>query len=310
MALPESPVLAEQHADRRAEWLTAAAPVPAIIEWFWNHKISGPLLLGVFVVLKSYVLARGDLPTALGILQNAGLTTVIVGALLTALPILAAGMLAVTTYRVTRSCRDRHFLSAGSLGLAALFDPQTPLMLGLRDTVSPQLAVTAAAAVLASLFTPWTFMAGAALLGIAMALLRDVRAPRQGGLIPAPATLSRLIIAVIRAVIAGCTVYALIAMLYTVWLPHETVKFIPAAKPPAPVVGYVLNDVAGGWITILVSGTHNIATYRDANVLSLALCRKTQPGVLGQISSATTLWYEITQFPLLKGLRPTADPPC
>jgi hypothetical protein len=123
MAGPEPPAAAVAEAvaepDRKAQWLDAAVPIPAVYHWFVNHKISGPVLIGVFVVLKAYVLARGDLPTALGILQNVGLTTVVVGALLTS-----------------------------------------------------------------------------------------------------PAT------------------------------PH--------AKAPAPVVGYVLNDVAGGWITILVSGTHNL----------------------------------------------------
>jgi hypothetical protein len=314
MTGPEEPAAAavEPEPDRTAQWLDAAAPIPAIVSWFTHHKISGPVLLGVFVVIKCYVLARGDLPTALGILQNAGLTTVVVGALLTSLPILAAGMLAVTSYRVTRAYRESHSLSAGTLGLRALFDPQVPLMPGLRDSVSPLLAVTFGSAVLATMFTPWTFMAGAAVLGVVMALLRDVRTPQAPGLLPAT---PRLIIAIIRVVIAGLTVYALTAMLYTVWLPHEEVRFSPAsphAKATAPVVGYVLSDVADGWITILVSGTHTIATYRDSTVQSLALCRKSAPGLWGAISNATTLWDEATSIRVepLKALHPPADPPC
>lgn len=54
------------------------------------------LLAAGFVVLKGYVLARGDVATALGILQYAGLATVVTAGLLSSLPILAAAMLAYT----------------------------------------------------------------------------------------------------------------------------------------------------------------------------------------------------------------------
>jgi hypothetical protein len=39
-----------------------------------------------FVILKGYVIARGDLATALGILQYAGLVTVVTAGLLSSLP--------------------------------------------------------------------------------------------------------------------------------------------------------------------------------------------------------------------------------
>ena len=53
-----------------------------------------------FVVLKGYVVARGDVAIALGILQYAGLATVVTAGLLSSLPILAAAMLAYTLARV------------------------------------------------------------------------------------------------------------------------------------------------------------------------------------------------------------------
>ena len=49
---------------------------------------SPALLAAGFVVLKCYVIARGDLTTALGILQYVGLATVVTASLLSSLPIL------------------------------------------------------------------------------------------------------------------------------------------------------------------------------------------------------------------------------
>ena len=72
----------------------ALQPIPMVIGWYRANVFAGILLAAGFVILKGYVIARGDLATALGILQYAGLATVVTAGLLSSLPILAAVMVA------------------------------------------------------------------------------------------------------------------------------------------------------------------------------------------------------------------------
>lgn len=59
------------------------------------------LLFG-FVVLKVIWIARGDIPTALGVFDSAGLATVIAGGLLSAFPLISAVMLGFATFELGR----------------------------------------------------------------------------------------------------------------------------------------------------------------------------------------------------------------
>lgn len=56
-----------------------------------------------FVVLKVIWIARGDIPTALGVFNSAGLATVIVGGLLSALPLISAIALGLAVFNITKS---------------------------------------------------------------------------------------------------------------------------------------------------------------------------------------------------------------
>ena len=85
---------AAKKAQERQRWRDALQPLPTILDWYKANAFAGILLAAGFVVLKAYVIARGDLATALGILQYAGLATVVTASLLSSLPILAAAMLA------------------------------------------------------------------------------------------------------------------------------------------------------------------------------------------------------------------------
>jgi hypothetical protein len=56
------------------------------------------LILFTFLVAKVVWVARGDVTTALGVYESAGLTTVIVGGLLSAMPLVAAGVLGIAIF--------------------------------------------------------------------------------------------------------------------------------------------------------------------------------------------------------------------
>jgi hypothetical protein len=92
--------LPAQDWSKRTQWRDALQPIPRILGWYKDNAVAGILLAAGFVVLKGYVVARGDVATALGILQYAGLATVVTAGLLSSLPILAAAMLAYTLSRV------------------------------------------------------------------------------------------------------------------------------------------------------------------------------------------------------------------
>jgi hypothetical protein len=110
-AKPGEVVMTVIHENRRDEglpssggwlWQDAFKPIPKIFGWYKNHAAAGTLILAAFLVVKGYVIARGNLDTALGILQYAGLTSAIVAGLLSSLPILTALMLGWTVFRTVR----------------------------------------------------------------------------------------------------------------------------------------------------------------------------------------------------------------
>lgn len=264
-------------------WRLALKPIPHIFDWYKGNVAAGTLFLAIFLVVKGYVLARGDLSTALGILQYAGLTSVVIAGLLSSLPILAAAMLAYAVYRTVRELR----VPAGKL-----------------------VAVLLGATVLSAVFTPWTFMAGAIVIGLVIGLQRGIfdrlrESWRAWGI--------QLAIGLVAELAIGIgAVYAVIAMLYTVWLPHEIVAFTPGTvkgQPPAQQVGYVLAE-GDGWITILTSGGHQIVRYKDSAVTSFTLCERSPHGGWSDVSDATTLLQEITKPSPLKSLHAAANKKC
>ncbi len=100
-------------------------------------------------------------------------------------------------------------------------------------------------------------------------------------------------------------------MLYSVWLPHESVAFTPGPKnyPPAQKTGYILTE-GDGWITILTSGLHQIVRYPDSAVKSSMLCEHIPSNDLSYLTEARTLWQELTLLRPLKLVRPAANMRC
>lgn len=268
-------VQAELPDSERKPWRDALQPIPTVIGWYRANVFAGFLLAAGFVVLKGYVIARGDLATALGILQYAGLATVVTAGLLSSLPILAAAMLAFTVIH-----------TIGSHGPP-----------GLRY----RLWVMLGAFVLAAVFTPWAYLVLAALIGLGIGATRRWHAPKW---VAWP-------VYVLVAIIA---VPAVILSLYTVWVPHEKVHFQPGTlpantSPPNVQVGYVLSE-DNGWITMLTSGTHQIVRYPDADVLTQMVCeRYPRPGdIFSEVREGVTLWDVVTSH--MHFLRPAANHNC
>ncbi len=266
-------------------WKKAAEPLTTIVNWYTNHAALGTLLLGAFLVVKGFVLSKGDIPIALGILRNAGLPTVVIGGLLSGLPILVAAMLAITI--VHGITRDREGNIFGDLTR----NLKRPALGGLP--VSPLAAVMLTTAVLSVVFTQWPFMVAAVVIGLVIGAIQRTKGPW----LKRAAYLVTLVIAV----------YAVIVMLYTVWLPHEELTITGVKEP---VVGYVLSDDPDGWISILLSREHGIVWHRDTDVIMRQPCELAPDSFLSQFRDAATICQEITKVRGLTFLHPAVEPAC
>jgi hypothetical protein len=291
-------------ADTWKAWQDAAEPLTTIVNWLWKNAAAGILLVGAFLVVKGFVLSKGNVSVALGILQNAGLTTVVVGGFLSGLPILVAAMLATTIYHgITRvqgantrwRAPDRSRLWPACKGMGGNFRQNLaqPTLPGSYLRVSPLTVVMLAAALLCAAITPWSVMVAAVVIGLGIGVIQCTCLKWLRG-----ATY-------LAAALIG--VVAVIATLYTVWLPHEEMTITGVKKP---VVGYVLADDPGGWISILVSGQHGIAWYRDSAVTMREPCEPAPYGIWSQLTDAATLWQEITKAPGLSSLHPAVESAC
>jgi hypothetical protein len=247
-------------------WRDAFRPIPEIFGWYKDHAAAGTLILAAFLVAKGYVIARGNLATALGILQYAGLASVVIAGLLSSLPILTALMLGWIIFRMVR-------------GWFPGFHPES------RKALT---CVLLGSFVLSVFFTPVPYMLAAIVLGSLAGLVEGWR-PRGWRV-----WTSRILVWAFAGI-------ATITMLYTVWVPHEIVKLRPGApgigltpnERAGYVLGYVLADDPGGWITILTSGSRTIVRFRDATVRSITVCERTPQGGVSDIFYASPLWNRI-----------------
>lgn len=260
-------------------WRDAFKPVPNLFDWYKGNVAAGTLFLALFLVLKGFVLAKADITTALGILQYAGLSSVVIAGLLSSLSLLASAMLA--------------------FGIFRLVGTGTP-------ATRPLWLVTAGWTVLCAVFAAWPVMTISAGLGFLFGLGQRLVVSRMAR------SFARAALAVVAgSVLLVWAVWALIAVLYSVWLPHESVAFTPGPHnyPPAQQTGYVLTE-DNGWITILTSGSHEIVRYPDGAVKSFMLCQRVPTSAIAYVTEARTLWQELTLLSPLKLARATADTPC
>lgn len=247
-------------------WRDAFKPIPEIFDWYKGHAAAGTLILAAFLVAKGYVIARGNLATALGILQYAGLTSVVIAGLLSSLPILTALMLGWIIFRTVRSWFPG-------------FHPESRKALA---------CVLLGSFVLSVFFTPVPYMLAAIVLGSLAGLVEGWRP-------------SGWRVWTSRVLVWAFAGFATITILYTVWVPHEIVKLRPGGtgigltpnERAGYVLGYVLADDPGGWITILTSGSRTIIRFRDTTVRSITVCERTPHGGVSNIFYASPLWNRI-----------------
>jgi hypothetical protein len=234
-----------------ARWSEAVKPLPAVLSKLEERKLTVTILLFAFLALKVIVVAKGDIPTALGIFQTTNPAVTVLGGLLSGLPLGAVAILLGFGYRAAKE---------GSLEGYAL----------------------AAVATVACFFvTPWTILA--ACLAVAPAAgytmrqrqrlpkTRGARWPRRGTLI---------ILIPCLAIFLYITVLTVGRVLYDVWLPHEAITLHNGRVE----VGYVLSENAN-WISILRSGQRRMVLYRDSQVLERAQCQLHRHGLLAGLTA-------------------------
>jgi hypothetical protein len=223
------------------------------------------ILAFVFVVIKVIWIARGDIPTALGVFNSAGLVTVIAGGLLSALPLISAAALGLATFQIIKSwpLADRVRLQpAGRRRRIRRTLGKFP-----HDTVA--WAGFSAAAVVSFVLAPLPVMASGAFIGLISGIAARA-APKTKKFTNG----RKWITAIIRVGawgILGILSFLLVLnpLLYAVWLPHEALT-LPNSRAHS-MVGYVLSD-SNGWITLLRSGERKIYRFRTEDVTARTLC--------------------------------------
>jgi hypothetical protein len=201
-----------------------------------------------FVVIKVIWIARGDIPTALGVFNSAGLPTVIAGGLLSALPLISAAALGLAVFEIVKN-----------LLLAGKFPRDIRVWSGFS-----------AAAVAGFVLTPWAVMASGAFLGLISGVAAWAASKTRKS-----TNDRRKWIGVIGRVgtwgVVGILSFILVLnpLLYAVWLPHETLNLVNSNS--SSMVGYVLSD-SNGWISLLKSGERRIHRFRMEDVTARTLC--------------------------------------
>jgi hypothetical protein len=227
------------------------------------------VLAFVFVVVKVIWIARGDIPTALGVFNSAGPATVIAGGLLSALPLISAIALGLAVFEIIRSwlLPDRARLQpAGRRGGVRRAFGKFP-----RDPFVWTVFIIAAVACF--LLTPWLVMASGAFLGLVPGILAWA-ASKAGRPVNNRRRWIRAIGGGVIWAAVGILFFMLVLnpLLYAVWLPHEMLTVASPGQQQQSAVGYVLSD-SNGWVSLLRTRERRIYRYRSEDVKARALCR-------------------------------------
>jgi len=247
---------------RWKDWRIALQPIPAFVGWYRENKISGTLLITAFVIVKGYVVARGDITTALGIVRYVGVAGWVVAAVLSSLPTLAAAMLAICFYQIFWPLVGRQLANWRQM-----------------------LVVTVAAFFICAALTPWPVMVGAIWLGFWFGVLQWLfyEYRQKAGI--------RGIIGFAWVLILLGEGAAMAVMLYATWLPNEQVKFKnETVAHVKPMVANVLAEDSSGRITLLVSDSRKIIRRKYDTVGTITECSFPPHGGLSNIYDAPTPW--------------------
>jgi hypothetical protein len=269
-------------------------PLPAVVEWMESRRALSLVLASAFLVVKLIVVARGDLSTATAILRTTGVGTVVLGGLITALPIVLSVILAIAFYRLCfEPPPSRRLCPPGAVPMMTTApdhgpdsaarvnrESQPPRTVRNRlrsvygalwirsDTFRPAAALVVFSSSAAALAVPWPVAVTAAVLGATTGRLRksaqatptEVRPrSRRRPIWPAHAALALALMTV------G---YMSFRLLYSVWLPHERIQLVGQPEE----IGYVLDD-SGPWIAILRTGQRKVVHYPQEEVQTRTLCQ-------------------------------------
>jgi hypothetical protein len=221
------------------------------------------LLLFSILIIKVIFVAKGDLTTALAVLATSGLVTVILGALVALLPIIAAAIVVVGFYR----------LGSGAWKLRALGKQSLIVVLVLLASV---------------MLTPWLVLAASplALIGGRLARFRKkLRTEAKTTKSPIKVWGARALLVVIAALVI--TPFAIVGpdLVFSMWLPREEIRVASSQNAPEQplLVGYVLKD-EGGWMSVLTSVRRRVEEIKSDTIVSRRLCRKNYHEPIWQLS--------------------------
>lgn len=277
-----SPLIASKADAKRPGWLRVAVRSAKIIGMWQSITI----LAFAFVAIKVLWIARGDIPTALGVFNSAGLVTVIAGGLLSALPLISAAAFGLAMFEIIKSWLLDYRARLQQAGRPG----RIRCALGTFPRDAPLLAGFAAAAVACFALAPWPVMASCAFIG----LISGITAVRVASRATQTTNGRKRMSKTIRAGAWGSLgilsfLLVLYPLLYAVWLPHETLT-LPNSNPDS-MVGYVLSD-SNGWITLLHTGDRRIYRFRMEDVTARTLCSENSfslPNALSWFSNSPPL---------------------
>jgi hypothetical protein len=217
--------------------------------------------LFIFLVIKVLYVALGDIPTALEVFDTSSLTTVIVGGLLSGIPLVFASLLAVTISLMVTKWFSRRML----------------------------LALFTASGLACSFLTPWTVTLASVIAGLLAAwviwMMNRKRSESKHR--------TQLMRAFLAFVVCAWLVLAGPEIMAALWLPHQQLTLATDAPFPSPRVGYVLNDT-NGLVTLLHTGDRRILFIPASYVIARYMCTDTKLAGAWPFMSHPTIWSEFS----------------
>lgn len=225
--------------------------------------LTGAVLSFGFVILKVLFVARGDLTTTLGIVKSAGSVQILVGTVVSGLPMLTAAFVLFAFYRFGASPSDEHwtwlpaYLRRGR---------------GNWRTDAPYLFLFAI--LVSGWFAPGILFASGIIVGALLGPMRrriNRRRSRDRGPEPQQVTTPWTSVLAHTGMVIAATPMVAVG-LFQMWLPYEAVHFTSGDPRTTHVaVGSVIDD-GGTWDTVLLTGSRALARIEDDAVFQRAIC--------------------------------------
>jgi hypothetical protein len=271
-------------------WTRVMEPMSSLFAWYSEHRVLGSLFVALYLVCKGFAMSRGNITTSLGILDTAGVTTIVVGGLVSGLPPLVGAMLGIAVFRLI----TEH--PSWEAGRPRREDESRWRLLrpSPEATFFPAAFLAACLIMPTLVFTPTLALIAAVVLGAGLGAVERTR-PRKilrpGTRRPAHPRWWLFTAVATWTLVILVGLYTVANALHGLWLPHEVIAFHDARTPR---VGYVLSD-SDGWMSMLTTGDHQIVRFRDADVASRTTC-EAGVGSWGAIGLTDTPWQYLTRL--------------